>query len=233
MLDMFFNKDNMVPLQIGSYLSSDCLLVENSLKGDLEAFNQLVLNYQDTAYNLAYRILGEKAGAEDIAQDAFLSAYRKLYTFRGGSFRAWLLRIVTNACYDEIRRRKRRPTVSLSPIDKNGEEIESPYWLEDTGDSPEEAAMLKELSYSIQKCLDLLSADFKIVVVLIDILGMSYSEAAEVSGVPLGTIRSRLRRARERLRIYLREIVEIYPEKLSTQDEILLLESTELNKIQS
>jgi len=223
------NKENMFPVQIGSYLSSDYLLVEKSLKGDLEAFNQLVLNYQDIAYNLAYRILGERAVAEDITQDAFLSAYLKLYTFRGGSFRAWLLRIVTNACYDEIRRWKRQPTVPLTPVDQNVEEIESPYWLEDTGKSPEEATLLNELSFTIQKCLDLLSADFKIVVVLVDIMGMSYLEAAEISGVPLGTIRSRLRRARERLRIYLKELMEIYPEEISTQDEILALESVHLN----
>ncbi|MGD2027671.1 MAG: RNA polymerase sigma factor, partial [Anaerolineales bacterium] len=80
-------------------------MVASSLAGDLNAYNQLVLAYQDMAYNTAYRILGEKTSAEDVVQDAFLSAYRKLNSFHGGSYKAWLLRIVVNRCYDEIRRR--------------------------------------------------------------------------------------------------------------------------------
>ena len=82
-------------------------LVQLAQKGDLEAFNNLVLAYQEMAFNVAFRILSDEAGAEDATQNAFLSAYRSLATYRGGSFRAWLLRMVTNTCYDELRRRKR------------------------------------------------------------------------------------------------------------------------------
>ena len=90
-------------------------LIQSALDGDLDAFNRLVLAYQDMVYNQAYRMLGESQTAQDATQDAFIAAYRKLHTYRGGSFRAWLLRIVTNLCYDELRRRKRRPVTPLRP----------------------------------------------------------------------------------------------------------------------
>ncbi|MCB2178633.1 sigma-70 family RNA polymerase sigma factor [bacterium] len=186
-------------------------MVEYALQGDLDAFNRLVLAYQDIAYNVAYRVLGERTGAEDAVQDAFLSAYRKLKTYRGGSFKAWLLRIVTNACYDELRRQKRRPTVALQPTNTDDEEIESPAWLEDPGESPEEAALRVELSNAIQHCLDGLDTDFRVVVVMVDIQGMDYAEAAEAVSSPLGTIKSRLARARARLQDCLRGFGELLP----------------------
>ncbi len=97
-------------------------LVTLAQSGDLNSFNQLVLTYQEIAFNVAYRILTDDAAADDATQNAFLQAYRKLDSYRGGSFRAWLLRIVTNSCYDELRRRKRRPTTPLEPLDDTGEE---------------------------------------------------------------------------------------------------------------
>lgn len=183
----------------------ETVMVEHTLQGDLEAFNQLVLAHQDSAYRVAYRMMGERMSAEDVVQDAFLTAYRKLNAFRFGSFRAWLLRIVTNTCYDEIRRQKRRSVVPLYPLDEHSEEVESPIWLEDPGETPEEAAMLMELNHAIQKSLGTLEADFRIVVVLIDVMAMSYAEAAEVLGIPLGTLKSRLRRARLKLRFSLKK----------------------------
>ena len=84
-------------------------LIQDAQHGDIDAFNRLVLAYQDMVYNQAYRVMGEPFAADDATQEAFISAYRKIKTYRGGSFKAWLLRIVTNACYDELRRRKRRP----------------------------------------------------------------------------------------------------------------------------
>lgn len=194
-------------------------MVDYALQGDLDAFNRLVIEYQDLAYNIAYRVLGERTAAEDAVQDSFISAYRKLKTFRGGSFKAWLLRIVTNACYDELRRQKRRPTVSLQPTGADDEEIESPVWLEDPGESPEEAALREELSLAIQNCLDELDDDFRVVVVLVDIQGMDYSEAAESTKAPLGTIKSRLARARLRLQDCLRGFGELLPEIFRLEGE--------------
>src|SRR5512143_4025106 len=107
-------------------------LIQAARQGDLDAFNRLVLAYQDQVYAQAYRMMGEMEAAEDATQEAFISAFRSIQSYRGGSFRAWLLRIVTNASYDELRRRQRRPTTPLEPVDADEEEIESPQWLADT-----------------------------------------------------------------------------------------------------
>ncbi len=109
----------------------EAVLIQDALHGDLDAFNRLVLAYQDMVYYQAYRMMGEAQGAEDATQEAFISAFRKLKSYRGGSFKAWLLRIVTNACYDELRRQKRRPTTPLEPLGADEEEIELPTWLAD------------------------------------------------------------------------------------------------------
>jgi RNA polymerase sigma-70 factor (ECF subfamily) len=186
-------------------------MVAYALEGDLDAFNRLVIAYQDMAYNVAYRVMGERTSAEDAVQDAFISAYRKLKSFRGGSFKAWLLRIVTNACLDELRRQKRRPSVPLQPANSEDDEIESPAWLEDPGETPEEAVLRTELSAAIQNCLNRLENDFRVVVVLVDIQGMDYAEAAEAVNSPLGTIKSRLARARAKMQECLRAIGELLP----------------------
>jgi len=186
-------------------------LILEAQRGDLTAFNRLVLAYQDMVYNQAYRVLGEADAAEDATQEAFLSAYRKIKSFRGGSFKAWLLRIVTNACYDELRRRKRRPTTPLEPCDAYDQEIESPQWMRDPGESPESYTLRSEMAQAIQDCLNRLSPDFRTVVVLVDIQGMDYAEAAAVVGAPLGTIKSRLARARRGLRRCLQGFWELLP----------------------
>jgi len=184
-------------------------LIQAACKGDLNSFNRLVLAYQDLVYNQAYRMLGEADAAEDATQDAFISAFHHIKTFRGGSFRAWLLRIVTNICYDELRRQKRQSTTSLEPFDKDGDEIESPSWLADAAATPAEVAESMELQQAIHRCIDKLPAEFKAVVVLIDVQGMDYFEAAEVLQKPLGTIKSRLARARMRLRECLQSVWEL------------------------
>ena len=128
-------------------------LIEDAKRGDLDSFNRLVLAYQDRVYAQAYRMMGDSQSAEDATQEAFISAYRKLRSYRGGSFRAWLLRIVTNACYDELRRRQRRPITPLEPLDANDEEIDSPHWWADLGESPEAKVERGELGDAIQKNL--------------------------------------------------------------------------------
>jgi RNA polymerase sigma-70 factor (ECF subfamily) len=186
-------------------------LIDAALKGDLDSFNRLVLAYQDMVYNQAFRMMGEPDAAEDAAQDTFITAFRKLGTYRGGSFKAWLLRIVTNNCYDELRRRKRRPAVPLEPVNRNNEEIESPGWLTDPGESPEESAERAELARALQQCLEDLSPNFRAVVILVDIQGMDYAEASQVIKKPLGTVKSRLARARMRMRNCLQGFWELLP----------------------
>ncbi len=189
----------------------DSALIQAAQNGDLDSFNRLVLAYQDLVYTQAYRMIGESAAAADTTQDAFISAYNHIRSFRGGSFRAWLLRIVTNACYDELRRRKRRPTVPLEPVDEAGDEIESPYWMEDPSETPEEHIDRADLYKAIQHCLEGLPVEFRSAVVLVDVQGMDYLEAASVIGKPLGTIKSRLARARLRMRDCLQGFMELLP----------------------
>ena len=197
----------------------EAALIGFARNGDLDAFNRLVLAYQDQVYNHAFRVMGENAAAEDATQEAFISAYKNLSGFRGGSFRAWLLRIVTNACYDELRRRKRRPSTPLEPLDEDGEEVESPSWLIDVSELPEDELEREELGRAIQHCLNSLPADFRTAVVSVDLQGLDYAEAAQVLRLPLGTVKSRLARARLRLRECLKGFWELLPSEFRLVDE--------------
>ena len=194
-------------------------LVHSAQNGDLDSFNTLILHYQDSVFNTALRIMGDEDLAQDAAQEAFISAFRSISTFRGGSFKAWLMRMVTNACYDEFRRQKRRPTTPLEPDTADGEEMDSPKWLADPNMTPAERSEADELEHAIQHCLDALPTEFRTVVVLADIQGMDYSEVATASKVPLGTIKSRLARARLRLRECLRGFEELLPSSFRLQEE--------------
>jgi RNA polymerase sigma-70 factor (ECF subfamily) len=194
-------------------------LIHDAQKGDLEAFNRLVLAYQDAIYTHAYRMLGDESAADDATQETFIAAYQAMKTFRGGSFRAWLFRIVTNQCYDELRRRQRHPTTPLEPLSDDDEEVESPKWLGDDSNSPEEVSDQDALREAIQSCLNGLPQEFRSVVLLVDVQGMDYNEAAQVLKVPVGTIKSRLARARLRLQHCLQGFWELLPDKFRHVDE--------------
>jgi RNA polymerase sigma-70 factor, ECF subfamily len=194
-------------------------LIREAQHGSLDAFNSLVLTYQGIVYNTALRILGDEDQAADASQDAFISAFRALNSYRGGSFRAWLLRTVTNACYDELRRKKRRPTTPLEPENEDGDEVETPRWLTDPNASPEDQLDQAELEHAIQHCLEHLPTDFRAVVVLADIQGLDYTEVAAAVKKPLGTIKSRLARARLRLRECLQAFRELLPAAFRLDEE--------------
>ena len=194
-------------------------LIQSAQRGDLDAFNTLVLTYQDNLFNTALRILGDEELAADATQEAFLSAFRSITSFRGGSFKAWLLRTVTNACYDELRRKKRRPTTPLEPESYDGDEMETPRWLADSKFTPEQQAEADELEHAIQHCLENLPLNFRTVVVMADIQGLDYSEVATAARVPIGTIKSRLARARLRLRECLQGFWELLPAAFRLQEE--------------
>jgi RNA polymerase sigma-70 factor (ECF subfamily) len=194
-------------------------LIRSAQRGDLDAFNTLVLHYQDALFNTALRILGDEDMAADATQEAFLSAFRSITSYRGGSFKAWLLRTVTNACYDELRRIKRRPSVPLEPDTGEGDEVESPRWLADPHMGPEQQAEADELEHAIQHCLDALPTEFRTVVVMADIEGLDYAEVAATVRVPLGTVKSRLARARLRLRECLQAFAELLPSAFRLQEE--------------
>jgi RNA polymerase sigma-70 factor, ECF subfamily len=194
--------------------------IKKSLAGDLDSFNQIIMSFQSLVYNQAYRIIGEPDAAADATQEAFISAYKKLHTYRGGSFKSWLLRIVSNACYDEYRRRKRQPVVPLFPDGDDGEELESASWLEDPSEKPEDTLERRELSNAIQYCLDRLEYEFRTVVVLVDVQGIDYASAAEIIDRPLGTVKSRLARARISLKNCLQGFQELLPQGLRQVGEV-------------
>lgn len=186
-------------------------LIQSARKGDLDSFNSLVLVYQHQVYNLAYRIMGDEAPAADATQDAFISAYKNLKSFRGGSFKSWLLRIVTNACYDDLRRKKRRPAISLDEL-MNNEETDVEYDVPSGEDGPEVIAQRHELAELIQTGITTLPEDQRVTLVLSDVQGLSYEEIAGMTHTNLGTVKSRLSRGRAKLREYLQLHGELLPE---------------------
>jgi RNA polymerase sigma-70 factor (ECF subfamily) len=196
------------------------VLISDAQGGNLDAFNTLVLHYQDSVFNTALRILGDEDLAADASQEAFISAFKAIKSFRGGSFKAWLMRTVTNACYDELRRRKRRPTTPLEPDTEDGDEMDSPRWLADPNMTPDQKAEADEVEHAIQHCLNNLPLEFKTVVVMADIQGMDYTEVALTIRVPLGTIKSRLARARLRLRECLQGFAELLPASYRLEEGI-------------
>ena len=177
--------------------------IELAQKNDLDAFNQLVLTYQDAAFNFASWMLNDDTLAEDIVQAAFLKAYCHIRHFRGGSFRAWLLKIIRNSCIDELRRRIRHPWLPLEPMNADAQALGNADWLVDCSPSPEELVIKHEDWRKVERSIQQLADSFREVLILIDIEAYSYQEAATVLNVPLGTIKSRLGRARACLRALL------------------------------
>ncbi len=183
-------------------------LILQAKKGDVAAFNRLVLAHQEVVYNVAYRIMGDGDAAADVTQETFISAYKSLNLFRDGSLKAWLLRIVTNACYDELRRRKRRPSSSL---DELSDENESFVFLRDPQMGPEGQQQRLELIRAIERCLKNLPEDQRITAVLCDVEGYDYNEISQIMSTSLGTVKSRLNRARSKLRECLQGVAELLP----------------------
>ena len=173
--------------------------------------------YESRVYNLCYRMLGDAESAADAAQDAFLSAFRNLKSFRGGSFRSWMLRIATNTCYDVLRVRKRRPSVSLD-IEADDESASSPLQIADTAESPDDFAQRRERAAAIQQGLTELPDEQRIVLILSDIQGLAYEEIAQITNSNLGTIKSRLSRGRARLREVLKA-GELLPTRYRHENE--------------
>ena len=190
-------------------LENEQALIQTAQRGDLNAFNALVLAYQNNVYTLAYRIMGEAHSAADVTQEAFILAYRRLSTYRGGSFRSWLLRITANQCYDELRRLRRKPAVAIEDM-PNADNEDGPA-LADESATPEEIMQQRELQQAIQQCISSLSPDQRIVLVMTDIEGFSYQEIADQLGANLGTIKSRLSRARAGVRDCLQSVRELLP----------------------
>lgn len=174
---------------------SEAERIAEAKRGDVTAFNQLVLTYQDLAFNVARRLVGNDDAASDVTQDAFWSAYRHLDQFKGGSFRAWLLRIVTNASYDILRARQHQARESLDQLMD-----ETSFDAPDPGDLPETLAVRQETIQALEAAIQELPFEQRSVIVLCDVQGLSYEETAAALQINAGTLKSRLSRARRRLR---------------------------------
>ena len=201
--------------------------IARAQRGDLSAFNRLVLAYQNLAYNVAYRIMGDADAAADVCQEAFLSAFKHIRALRSSSFKSWLLRIVTNMCYDHLRHQRRRPAHSLEELttsENTGENPEHFSWMTYEGAGPEEQMMSHELADVLQSGIASLPADQRAIIVLSDVQGFTYQEIAEISGIPLGTVKSRLSRARAKLRDYL---LAVHPELLPDKYRQLIRDEEE------
>src|SRR5216684_4189701 len=191
-------------------------LIARSQRGDVNAFNELILHYQQTTYGVVYRMIGDADVAADVTQDAFIAAFRGIQSFRGGSsFRAWLLRIASNMACDHWRRTQRHPMESLDVLSDE----EEPHSASDLGalvetergNNPEEYVLSQELQELIQRGLQELPLDQRVAVVLCDIEGLAYEEIAASTQATLGTVRSRIARGRARLRKYLYQYRELLP----------------------
>jgi RNA polymerase sigma-70 factor (ECF subfamily) len=178
--------------------SEDEALVRAAQAGDLEAFNLLVLRHERPVFNVALRLLRDVGLAEDATQDTFIRAWQNIGSFQTGSVRSWLYKIATNRSYDMLRASARRPAGSLEaePV-----EIE-PTWTTGGGgdEAPDAHTLRRELSIYLERALAALPEDQRTVVLLVDVQGLDYHEVAETMGIALGTVKSRLSRARAKIR---------------------------------
>lgn len=175
-------------------------LVARSQKGDIDAFEELVNRYERKIYTVAYRIIGNPDDASDLTQEAFLKAFQGIRNFRGeASFQTWVSRIVTNVCRDELRKRYRKPVDWLEEkITLDEGEVTRQVPSNEPG--PEEIYEKKELQERLQELIATLSPEFRLALVLRDIQGFSYEEIAEQLDCSLGTVKSRINRARNYLK---------------------------------
>jgi RNA polymerase sigma-70 factor (ECF subfamily) len=180
--------------------------------GQTYCYNCVIETHQSQAYNLARRLLSDWSLAEDAVQESFVSGYRAFAQFRGQNLKAWLMRIVANSCRDMLRSQRARPTVPLDPTPTDSDDpTSSAVDLPSDQPSPEDLTVRNELRRTIESALASLSPDRRLAIVLVDVQGFSYEEAAQVMNCSLGTVKSRISRARGELREYLRRAGELLP----------------------
>ncbi|HOS42642.1 MAG TPA: sigma-70 family RNA polymerase sigma factor [Armatimonadota bacterium] len=184
-------------------------LIRRAAQGDAAAFDCLVEQYTPRVYALAYRMVGNSEDAQDIAQEAFVRVYHALPRYKGeAAFSTWLYRIVTNVCYDDLKRRRRRPATFT---DLEHEEGDARAETLAGGESPEDAALRLERRRAVQAAITTLPEHFRAVLVLYDLQGFSYQEIADILKQRVGTVKSRLNRARNLLREKLEDCRELFP----------------------
>ena len=180
----------------------EAMAIRQVLDGYVNAFEPIVKEYEKNVYNLALKMTGNPEDAADISQEAFIKAYHSLNSFRGDSkFSVWLYRIVSNLCLDFLRSKKRRPAVSLSAENEDGEEVELD--IADESQSPEALLERKLTREAVRRGLDSLPEEQRQILLLREIQGLSYDEIAAALDIEVGTVKSRIFRGRKKLCDYL------------------------------
>jgi RNA polymerase sigma-70 factor (ECF subfamily) len=180
-------------------VSDDQHLIEQAMGGDTAAFGQLVRRYQDRLFTGLVHVVSCPEEAEDVVQDAFVQAMRKLGTFRGdSSFFTWLYRIAINIALHRHRRRRPETSIDAARVLTGDDPV-------DPGDHPQDRMLREERAAAVTRALAQLSEEFRVVLVLRDLEGFDYQSIAKILGVSLGTVRSRLHRARSLMRDHLRD----------------------------
>lgn len=187
-------------------VSREDLLVQRCKRGETGAFDELVRLYEKKVYNLAFRLSGNRDDACDLAQEAFVRVFNAIKDFRSqSSFSTWLYRVVTNVCLDQLRSRARHPVTSLDePL--TTEKGQLPRQVTDDALDPEEELERLELKAAVQKGINSLKEEYRIIIILRDIQDLAYEDIAEVLNLSLGTVKSRLNRARLALRSVLSDM---------------------------
>ncbi|UCH32955.1 MAG: sigma-70 family RNA polymerase sigma factor [Armatimonadota bacterium] len=187
-------------------LAGEALLIERCQNGDAVAFDRLVEQHGQWVYNLAYRMIGDRDEAQDVAQEAFVRAFRAIKKFRrGSSFSTWLYRVTTNACLDEIKRRRRRPAPESALMSEDDRPPDPP----DPGPDAAEEVEAIERRELIRRAIASLPVHYRLTLVLYELQGCSYDEVATITKTNVGTVKSRLNRARLALRQVLEPHLEL------------------------
>jgi RNA polymerase sigma-70 factor (ECF subfamily) len=210
------NPPNSGALNMESGHADEEWLIERARRGELDAFNALVERYQVAIFNLCLRMLGRRDLAEDATQETFIAGYRGIGRLQGRHIGAWFLRIAANACYDELRRRGRRPASSL---DAMMDDTDTPFSPSSNDPGPEEQTLRAEARRDIERALLDLPSDQRLAVILCDVEGLRYDEIAEVTRSSLGTVKSRISRGRSKMRELLSREGEPLPGAFRHEDD--------------
>lgn len=178
-------------------------LVLRAKNGDMQAFEQIVLQYEKLVYNIAYKIFSNAEDAKDVSQDVFIKLYRNISKYEGtSSFKTWLYTIAYNTCIDEIRKRKK---AKISSMDKmiEGDENNFERQFASNEPTPEQQVLIKEEISAVERAINKLNEDHKMIIVLRDIRQLSYDEIVQITGLSLGTVKSRINRARKKLKEFI------------------------------
>ena len=185
-------------------------LIKKCKSGDRAAFSELVEKYQSKIINMAYGMLSDKEDAYDAAQEVFIKVYRSLEAFEGkSSFSTWIYRITVNVCNDMLRKRQRKiPAISI--FSSSDDEDERDTQIKDDAPTPQETVETTEMQEEVRKAIASLSDEYRTVITLFDIEGLSYDEISSIIKCPVGTVKSRLSRARAALKKNLSEKRELF-----------------------